>query len=334
MAIFVKLVAAFCGLGIGTSSLSPSAVLRPAENNLSVSTATAAESMGERGDDVKPGSIHCGYNHLSINVNGTKRKFILFVPTTLRKEETNPVIFVLHGALGDSNSAKWNCRMNDEAEKRKFFLIYPDAMGLHTWNAGACCGLGRWRETKDVEFIGAVIDYMESQLNADPKRIYVSGASNGGMMAYRLGIELSDKIAAISPVDGAMEFSGPAPKEPISVIVFHGRQDKVIRYDGEPGRWLFMRVYAPSVNDCIKYWVKQDQCSEATTTELQDGVEKQLYKNGKAGTEVCLYALLKGTHTWPGGKWDHIRHPMQSKKFSAAEVMCDFFLAHPKQTSQ
>jgi polyhydroxybutyrate depolymerase len=299
MPIFAKMVAAICGLGIGTSSLSPSAVLCPATNPSAASRAVSSVSIEHR-DDIKPGSIHCGYNHLSINVDGTKRKFTLFVPAAKRIEEKNPVVFVLHGALGDSNSAKWNCQMDSEAEKRKLFLIYPDAMGLHTWNAGACCGLGKWRETKDVEFINALIDLMESHLNADPKRIYVSGASNGGMMAYRLGMQLSDKIAAISPVEGAMEFAGPAPTEPVCVIVFHGKQDKVIRYDGEPGRWLFMRVYAPSVSDCIKYWVKQDQCLD---------------------------------EPWPGGKWDHIRHPILSTKFSTAEVMCDFFLAHPKHTS-
>ncbi len=333
MPIFAKLVVAICGLGIGTSSLSPLSLLRSADSDASVTTAPP-HVAASHGDDIKLGSIHCGYNHLSLNVDGIKRKFILFVPPSLSIEKNNPVIFVLHGALGDSNSAQWNCQMNDQAEKRTFFLIYPDAMGLHTWNAGACCGLGRWRETKDVQFISAVIDFMELRLNADPKRIYVSGASNGGMMAYRLGMELSAKIAAISPVEGAMEFSGPKPLEPVSVVVFHGKHDTVIRYDGEPGRWFFMRVYAPSVNDCVKYWVKQDQCSDEAITEVQDGVEKQLYKNGKAGTEVCLYTLPKGTHTWPGGKWDRIRHPMQSKKFSAAEVMCDFFLAHPKQSMQ
>jgi polyhydroxybutyrate depolymerase len=331
MPIFAKMMAAICGLSIGTSSLPPSDVQPLADSRASVSTAAPGVAV-EHHDGIKPGSIHCGYNHLSINVDGTKRRFILFVPAALQTEEKNPVIFVLHGALGDGNSAKWNCQMNDEAERRKFFLIYPDAMGPHTWNAGACCGLGKWRETKDVEFISAVIDLMELHLNADPKRVYVSGASNGGMMAYRLGMELSDKIAAISPVEGAMEFSGAAPHEPISVIVFHGKQDKVIRYDGEPGRWLFMRVYAPSVSECIKYWVKQNQCLQEPAIEVQNGVERQLYKNGKAGTEVCLYTLPEGTHTWPGGKWDHIRHPILSNKFSTAEVMCDFFLAHPKQS--
>jgi polyhydroxybutyrate depolymerase len=315
------------------SSLSPPTVLPPTDSKVSTSTG-APNDVDGRADAVTPVSIHSGYNHLSINVNGTKRKFILFKPTKLRVDEKNPLIFVLHGAFGDSNTVRWNCQMNDEAEKRNFYLIYPDAMGLHTWNAGACCGLGRWRDTKDVEFISAVIGYMESHLNADPKRIYVSGASNGGMMAYRLGIELSDKIAAISPVEGAMEFAGIKPREPVSVIVFHGMHDHVIRYDGEPGRWLFMKVYAPSVSDCITYWVKQDQCVTEPTTEVQEGFERQLFKNGKSGTEVCLYTLPKGTHTWPGGKWDHIRHPKQSKKFSAAEVMCDFFLAHPKQLSQ
>src|SRR5208282_3750473 len=102
--------------------------------------------------------------------------------------------------------------------------------------------IGKWRETKDVQFISALIDLLERHLNADPNRIFVAGASNGGMMAYRLGLELSEKIAAGGPVGGAMEFSTVEAKEPISVIVFHGKRDHIVRYDGKPGHWLFLKV--------------------------------------------------------------------------------------------
>jgi polyhydroxybutyrate depolymerase len=326
------LLVSACGLGIGASSLSAPVDPRLAVEKNTAAAAAVATNWHVPIERVK--SIHAGSNKLSIEVDGTKRTFTLFQPQNLRPDEKAPVVFVLHGAFGDGNTARWNVHMNEQARKRNFFLIYPDAMGIHTWNAGACCGIGKWRETKDVQFISATIDFMESRMNADPKRIFVAGESNGGMMAYRLGIELSDKIAAISPVEGAMEFAAVGTKDPISVIVFHGKRDHVIRYDGKPGRWLFMRVYAPSVSECIQYWVHRNHCSDQPITEQHKNFDRDLYKNGDAGTEVCLYTLNKGSHTWPGSLHDSMLHPIRSKEFSAAEVMCDFFLAHPKATAQ
>jgi poly(3-hydroxybutyrate) depolymerase len=48
-----------------------------------------------------------------------------------------------------------------------------------------------------------LIDKLEHDHPVDPKRVYITGISNGAMMAYRLARELSDKIAAIAPVEGA-----------------------------------------------------------------------------------------------------------------------------------
>ncbi len=323
---------------IGAGSVSTAAAARVAVRINSSDTDSAAATSSSSSkfvavDEYKHHSIHSGFNKLSIDVDGTKRTFTLFMPKDVNAEDKRPVVFVLHGALGNGESARWNCEMNGEAEKRKLLLIYPDAMGLHTWNVGACCGI-KWRDTKDVEFISSLINYVESHLDADPNRIYVSGMSNGGMMAYRLGVELSDKIAAISPVEGSMDFGWGEPKEPVSVIAFHGKRDHVVRYDGKPGHWLFVRVNAPSVTQNVHYWVQRDHCSEPPIKESHDGFEKELYRNGDRGTEVCLYSIAKGTHTWPGGKRDRFFHPIRSKELSASEVMCDFFLSHPKRSAQ
>jgi len=43
----------------------------------------------------------------------------------------------------------------------------------------------------------------------DPKRVYATRMSNGGMMCYRLAAELSKRIAAIAPVSGWIVFTSP-----------------------------------------------------------------------------------------------------------------------------
>ncbi|MCC7086513.1 MAG: DDE-type integrase/transposase/recombinase [Pirellulales bacterium] len=50
--------------------------------------------------------------------------------------------------------------------------------------------------------------------NIDPKQVYATGMSNGGMMCYRLAAELSDRIAAVAPVAGTMAIEKPIPSGP------------------------------------------------------------------------------------------------------------------------
>ena len=53
-----------------------------------------------------------------------------------------------------------------------------------------------------VAFLGKVLDDLGSLVNADKKRVYACGMSNGAMMCYRLAAEMSDRIAAVAPVAG------------------------------------------------------------------------------------------------------------------------------------
>jgi poly(3-hydroxybutyrate) depolymerase len=41
--------------------------------------------------------------------------------------------------------------------------------------------------------------------SVDPKRVYVTGISNGGFMTMRLATELSDEIAAVAVVAATMD---------------------------------------------------------------------------------------------------------------------------------
>jgi polyhydroxybutyrate depolymerase len=63
--------------------------------------------------------------------------------------------------------------------------------------------------------------------------------SKGGMMSYRLGCELSSRIAAIAPVagnmaakDGSAQDVGCMPARPVSVLAIHGTLDPYAPYAG------------------------------------------------------------------------------------------------------
>ena len=57
---------------------------------------------------------------------------------------------------------------------------------------GNCCGKAEEKKVDDVGFINALIEELEANYAIDPRRIYVTGMSNGAMMSYRLACELGD----------------------------------------------------------------------------------------------------------------------------------------------
>ncbi|HJY87163.1 MAG TPA: hypothetical protein VKE24_10035, partial [Candidatus Acidoferrales bacterium] len=146
-----------------------------------------------------------------------------------------------------------------------FLVAYPSGTGrssrMPTWNSGNCCGYAMENKVDDVAFIRALIDNLEHNYSVDPRRIFVTGISNGGMMSYRIGCELADQIAAIAPVEGAQNIDC-WPSGPVSVILFHGSKDRLVPFRG--GSTPFQigpRRTDNSVANAVAFWVKQDGCS-------------------------------------------------------------------------
>ena len=82
-------------------------------------------------------------------------------------------------------------------------LWLPTSMALR--NIGTICAAFRSgrrisNNVDDVGFFAALIGKLTAEGGADPRRVYVTGISNGGLMTHRLGCELADKITAIAPV--------------------------------------------------------------------------------------------------------------------------------------
>ncbi len=265
-----------------------------------------------------------------VTIGGIKRSYVLHLPSGFNEGERLPLIIVLHGALGNAWTGEWDSLMSRQADKDHFIVVYPNGF-LKTWNAGQCCGLARLQNIDDVAFISTLIDKLEDELGVDPERVYVTGISNGAMLSYRLGCELSDKIAAIAPVEGCLYPSKCEHPHPVSVVAFHGKKDKIVRFEGGYGSMLGYIVKAPSVASAIEFWKKVDQCSSEPVTEEDDHFIKEVYSGGCGGTEVCLYTLKDGGHAWPGGRRATFLGDVPKNYLPATEIMCQFFWAHPKK---
>jgi polyhydroxybutyrate depolymerase len=267
-----------------------------------------------------------GDSHQSIVVGGVERTYLLHIPPSYDESKTMPLIFVLHGAGGSAAGMK-NTGMSEKADQQNFIVVYPNGTGEPSaWNNGMTPEISQ--PVDDIAFIRSLIDKFEQELRVDPKRIYVAGFSNGAMMTYRLGAELSDRLAAIAVVEGTIGtqqpdgswLTIPNPAHPISVIVFHGEKDTNIPYNGGEGIRMFVRP----VTDAVSFWIKSDGCAltPQTQTSPEGNIIHDIYSGCQNDTGVVLFTLVNGTHEWP-----KLQSPAA---IAATDVILTFFARHPK----
>lgn len=271
--------------------------------------------------------------------DGRTRTYLLHVPSSYDGVTPMPLVIALHGGGGNSENMQEKTGFDQLADEEGFIVVYPAGTGrfenrLLTWNSGHCCGYALENNIDDVGFIRALIEKLQQTLTIDSNMIFITGHSNGGMMSYRLGSELSDIIAAVAPVAGtiggkASEDSElwiiPEPSFPVSVVAIHGLLDVNVAYDGGHGEKASGTREDISVNDSIDFWVQYNNCNTNPETQEIGNIKIDTYKEGNSGTEVVLYTLKNGEHWWPGSEKD----PYQ--EISASDITWDFFKKHPKQ---
>jgi polyhydroxybutyrate depolymerase len=152
------------------------------------------------------------------------------------------LLIALHGGAGNARAAAAFFGLEELADREGLMLAYPQGLGvsffgriLGTWNAGRCCGPARERNIDDSGFIAAMLDDIAGKWPLDERRVYVTGMSNGAMMAYRLACDLPGRIAAIAPVGaiGVMEECGAkAQARAVPTLHIHGLADPCAPYDG------------------------------------------------------------------------------------------------------
>jgi polyhydroxybutyrate depolymerase len=108
-----------------------------------------------------------------------------------------------------------------------------------------------------------------------------------------------------------------------------------VLFDG-PDERIPKNIKFLSVEDTIRAWVKANGCPPtpvitALLDRAQGGmtVRKKAYGPGKDGSEVILYTVEGGGHTWPGRD---PRLPLLGKStrdISANDLIWEFFQKHP-----
>jgi polyhydroxybutyrate depolymerase len=253
------------------------------------------------------------------------------------RETPAPVVVVLHGGGGNAANAVRMTGMNRVAARDGVIAVYPNGTAgrdrgrLLTWNAGHCCAAAMTNRVDDVGFVAAMIDALVATGRADRTRVYVTGMSNGGMMAHRLGRELPGRIAAIAPVVGAVFGDEPPPLAPMPAFVVVGATDTVVPPGGGS---LQLRAFlgrrsaadhdvAPAMAQAT-YWAAHNGCGPPVTTETPR-VTTASFTRCTSGAPVVFHRVAGNGHAWPGGEPGRRGAATPAAGFDASNEMWAFF---------
>lgn len=278
-----------------------------------------------------------------LEFGGLKRSYLLHLPVNMPPGPL-PLVVVLHGGAGTAEGAAKMTGFDAEADEHGFIAVYPNGtdkerpvrallgkQGFLTWNAGSCCGYAEEKGVDDVGFIRAVVADVEKQHAVDPKRIYATGISNGGMLSYRLACEASDLFAAIGPVAGIVEIPDCRPAHPVAVIDFQGTDDENVPLKGGIGRKeVGKKEDRRPVQYSIDLWVKADGCSVTVKSEHPD-IHLTNYGGCRDNTAIDYYVVQGGGHAWPGGQQMASFLDKPNPNIPATALIWSFFKDHPKQ---
>ncbi len=281
----------------------------------------------------------------SLRVEGARRTFLVHVPMASNLGVKRPLLIVLHPFTGTGRSMEQLTGFSSVADSEGFIVAYPDGR-QRVWNANPASPsslLGA--PADDVAFVSALIDYLIEKHNADPDRVYVAGASSGGLMTHRVACELTDKLAAAAAVmitlpTGWQDREDPA--KPLPFLMIQGVADPFFPWEGGTvNEGPFRKHTYQSAADTVAFWVAQNNANPSPVetnlpdTSSDDGttVFERHYAAQPEGAEVILYGINGGGHTWPGSTDDSLKFLVgtTSQDINASKVIWDFLKTHSRQ---
>jgi polyhydroxybutyrate depolymerase len=233
---------------------------------------------------------------LSIQSGGLSRTFIVHLAPSYGNLP-QALVINYHGYQNTALRTAQRTNMGVEADRAGFILVFPQGVdNPPSWNAGVGA-FGPTGNANDLQFTIDLISYFEHNYCVDAHRIYVTGYSLGGGMAYRIACALSNQIAAFATVAGAFYRipGGCNPSRPIPVLEIHGQADQFAPYDGN------VSVGMTAVQTYLNFWLVHDQCKPASKVIFHKADVTALeWSQCANGSVIQHYRISDGGHVWPG----------------------------------
>ncbi len=268
-----------------------------------------------------------GWHNGSLKQDNRTRYFRYFVPKNLPNHA--PVVILFHGGSQSmrkifERNAGGTQEWQPLAEKEKFLLVVPNGVNPQTgdtqgdrqnWNdcRQSIPGTRTGSTADDVGLTRQLIAWASAHYQIDQRRVYATGASNGGEMSYRLAIELSDRVAAVAA------FIANLPKDseckpathPVPILIMNGTQDPLMLWGG--GRVTGGGGEVFSAQATLDYWLRINRSDTklAKTRRLPNlnrtdnsSIIETIYPARPTGAEVWFYKVEGGGHSMPSIKYE------------------------------
>ncbi|HNI43526.1 MAG TPA: prolyl oligopeptidase family serine peptidase [Chitinophagales bacterium] len=269
-------------------------------------------------------TIPYGKNRYTKEIDGVQREFYVHIPQSYDSTVAVPVVFMLHGTSGDGekfyNISGWKEVGETEniitvfPSSGSYCIIEPDGQKTTTkWNTPPDA---EWifcpNETPldDIKFLKEVVTFLPTKFNIDTRRIYLVGFSNGGQMAAKCAIEMSDIFAAIVESAGSFYLDTtytPQRKLPITYQV--GNDDWGPGNEGPDLPLSQFDSLLNSFEDFKYYRIKQRHINHfdlnpnyTITGDTASAVFAHFVSNNNEPNNLFQFVMVKGLkHAYPNG---------------------------------
>jgi polyhydroxybutyrate depolymerase len=205
-------------------------------------------------------------------VPGAPLQTILRVPATASGQRV-PLVLALHFASGSGAQMERVTRLTPEARRSGFAVAYPSASSGGVW-AGA----------DEIGAVTRTLQAIERSACIDPRRVYLTGISNGGGMANLLACRFPGRFAGV--VEFAPAIGGIAdcrPSRPVSMLEVHGSADPIVPYGPIPA--------------FVAAWARLDGCSPApAVARVRPKLTRRRWSGCRGGAVVEHLRLAGGHH--------------------------------------
>lgn len=230
------------------------------------------------------------------------REYQLHIPDGYTPSTRTPLVLYFHGAGGTAAQADRESGWSSLADRDHFLVAYPQGLPFGAgappaWASAGPIDFG----IDDLAFVRAVLADVQRRACVDTGAIFAVGMSSGGGMAGYLACALSSTISAAAPVAAnnyVLTKLGCRPTRPVSILEVHGTADQIVPYYGTSAR-ISPQWPLPSIRAWVSAWAQLDQCTSLPIVSQTRQQTIFRYRRCAAGTDVTLYRINGGGHTYP-----------------------------------
>lgn len=251
---------------------------------------------------------------LELEAGGRIRQALVVAPAGTAQTAL-PVVLMFHGAGASARLALGNTGWAELAVREGAVAVFPEGtrpdpsrppmfrQNPQTWNDGSGRGHVARSGVDDVAFTAALLDALAARRAIDRARVYVTGFSNGASLAFRLGAELAERVAAIAPVAGHLWLDDPRPARAVPLFYVMGTADPINPLDGGEVEtpWGRSEHHPPALRS-VERWRAALGCDGAHEVLRDDGAVRMVRWDACARGGEVVYCTVEGLgHVWPGG---------------------------------